>query len=178
MDEIVEYMINRRWETDLKAARKLYLWRLAKQSCISQDISGKIGAMLMYNQVIEQFLIDIVELSVNYIKAEIWPASVFLKINYEKATFGKTIELFKQYATLEHNREIILSYLNQYKTKRNQVVHKLFAIEDFEVLSHELDDYAELADELIALLIEYDNQVCEKFCDLDNRVDFRDFVGI
>ena len=33
-----------------------------------------------------------------------------------------------------------------------------------------------LADEIVYLLVEYDNSVCEKFCDLDERVDFNDFV--
>ena len=176
MDEIVEYMVNRKWADDVKADRKIFLFQLAKQSKISQDISGKIGAMLIYNQVIEQFLEDIIELSVFYIKAEIWPASFSLKLDFEKVTFGKMIEFFKQYATIEYNREIILSYLKRYNTKRNQVVHKLFDVEDLEKLSKDLDEYAVLAEEIVYLLVEYDNQVCEKFCDLERRVDFSDFV--
>ena len=43
-------------------------------------------------------------------------------------------------------------------------------------LAKELDEYALLADEIVFLLLEYDNSVCEKFCDLDNRVDFNDFA--
>ena len=176
MDEIVEYMVKRKWSTDLKSERKIYLLQLARQSKASAEISEKIGAMLIYNQVIEQFLADIIELSIYYIKAEIWPASVQLKVDFEKTTFGKMIELFKQYATIEYNRDTLLSYLKEYKTKRNQVVHKLFDIEDFAALSKELDQYADLADEIVHLLAEYDNQVCEKFCDLDQRVDFCDFL--
>lgn len=56
--------------------------------------------------------------------------------------------------------------------KRNEVVHNLFDIEDLDLLANELDEYAGLAEEILHLLIEYDNQVCEKFCDLENRVDF------
>ena len=121
-------------------------------------------------------MIDVIELSVFYIKAEIWPASVLLKVDFNKVTFGKMIELFKQYATIEYNRDALLCDLKEYNKKRNEVVHNLFYIEDLEELSKELDEYAELAKEIILLLLEYDNAVCEKFCDLDNRVDFKCFV--
>lgn len=166
----------KKWADDIKGDRKAYLFRLAMQSKTSQDVSGKIGAMLIYNQVIEQFLADIIELSINYIKTEIWPASVSLRIDFEKVTFGKMIELFKQYATIEFNRDILLSYLKKYKVKRNEVVHNLFDIEDFVELSKELDEYAELAEEIVFMLFDYDNAVCEKFCDLQQRVDFCAFI--
>ena len=176
MDEIVEYMVNREWSNAVKVDRKTYLVRLAMKSKTSQDVSTKIGAMLIYNQVIEQFLIDIIELSIYYIKAEIWPASVSLKVNFDRTTFGKMIELFKQYATVEPNRDILLNYLKIYCKKRNEVVHNLFDIEDLDLLANELDKYANLAEEILQLLIEYDNQICEKFCDLENRVDFSVFL--
>ena len=176
MGEIVAYMINRKWADDIKGDRKAYLFRLAMASKTSQDISGKIGAMLIYNQVIEQFLADIIELSIFYIKAEIWPASVALKVDFDKVTFGKMIELFKQYATIEFNRDALLSYLKKYKVKRNEVVHNLFDVEDLEELSKELDEYAELAEEIVYLLLEYDNEVCEKFCNLEQRVDFHQLI--
>lgn len=55
-------------------------------------------------------------------------------------------------------------------------MHNLFHIEDMEKLASELDEYALLADAIVYLLVEYDNSVCEKFCDLDRRIDFRNFV--
>ena len=176
MDTIVKYMIERKWADDEKTDRKVFLWKLAQKSKEEKDVSHKIGGMLIYNQLIEEFLKDITELSVNYIKAEIWPADVCLKLDFSKMTFGKLINEFKQYATIEHNREILLEYLHKYNVKRNEVVHNLFGNEDLEKLAIELDEYALLADEIVHLLVEYDNSVCEKFCDLDTRVDFNDFV--
>lgn len=167
MKDVVEYMTNREWADDLKGERKNSLFHLALESQKKQDVSSKIGAMLIFNQVIEQFLEDIIELSIYYIKAKIWPASVSLKIDFEKVTFGKMIDLFKQYATIEYNRDIILKYLKQFSNKRNKVVHHLFEIEDLNVLSEELDEYALLAEEIVCLLIEYDGQICERFCDLE-----------
>ncbi|MBQ8358470.1 MAG: hypothetical protein IJX37_00960 [Oscillospiraceae bacterium] len=173
---VVDYMVNRKWAVDQKSERKRYLYRLAQESKTDKDFSSKIGGMLIYNQVIEQFLSDIVEMSIFYIKAEIWPVSVSLEINLEKATFGTMIEHFKQFATVEPNRELILSHLKKFNTKRNQVVHDLFDIQDLDKLAEELNDYAELADNIIRLLSEYDRQVCENFCQLDKRIDFKIFM--
>lgn len=172
---IVDYMINRKWSVDQKIERKLYMYHLAQASKSDPDIASKIGGMLIYNQVIEQFLHDIVEMSIHYIKAEIWPVSVSLDIDLEKVTFGKMIDYFKQFATVEPNRELILSYLKKFNTKRNLVVHDLFDINDLDKLADELNDYAELADEIICLLKRYDKQVCDNFSDLDARVDFKHF---
>lgn len=172
----VEFMVYRKWEEDRKSERKRYLYRLAQQSKSEQDFSSKIGGMLIYNQVIEQFLYDIIVLSIHYIKAEIWPVSVSLDMDIDKATFGKMIEYFKQFATVEPNRELILSHLKKFNIKRNQVVHDLFDVKHLDKLVDELDDYADLADEILFLLVEYEDQVCENLSDLEKRVDFKKFM--
>ena len=128
---ITEYMKNQDWSADRKKGRRRYLHRLAQDSRRDPDIASKIGGMLIYNQVIEELLTGIVELSINYIKAEIWPVSVSLEVDLDKATFGKVIEYFTQFATVEPNRELILSHLKKFNIKRNQVVHDLFDIEIF-----------------------------------------------
>lgn len=170
---VVKYMADHSWSADQKTQRKRYLCHLARQCKQDTDIASKIGGMLIYNQVIEQYLHDIIEMSIYYIKAEIWPVAVNLDIDLDKATFGKMIEYFKQFATVEPNRELILSHLNKFNAKRNQVVHDLFDIQDLKQLAVELDAYADLADEIITLLTEYDDQVCENFCELDRRVNFK-----
>lgn len=163
---ISDYMRNQNWQADQKKGRRRYLHRLAQQSRKDPDIASKIGGMLIYNQVIEELLTSIVEMSINYIKAEIWPVSVSLEMDLEKATFGKIIDYFTQFATVEPNRELILSHLKKFNIKRNQVVHDLFDIEDLSKLGQELDEYARLADEILRLLTDYEEQVCENFCRL------------
>lgn len=110
MDETVKYMIERRWANDEKSERKIYLFKLAQKSKAQEDILNKIGGMLIYNQLIEEFLKDIVFLSVNYIKVEIWPTSAQMSFDFSKSTFGELINAFKQYATIEHNRNLLLKY--------------------------------------------------------------------
>ena len=176
MEDIITYMVDEKWGDDVKADRKRFLLKLAKDSSVNPDIASKIGSMLIYNQLLEEYLKDIVEYSAYYIKAEIWPADVDLSFDFSKATFGDLIRSFKRFAMKEYNRDIIIDNLTKYNQKRNKVVHHLFGIEDLSALAIELDEYAEIAEELFYLLLEYDNCICEKFCDLSNRVDFRDFL--
>jgi hypothetical protein len=132
--------------------------------------------MLIYNQVIEQYLFDIVDMSIHYIKAEIYPVQIALDVELDKATFGKVIDYFTQYATMEPNRDLILSHLKKFNSKRNQVVHDLFDIRDMDTLGRELDKYAVLADEIIELLAKYDDQVYDNFSRLEQKMDFRKFL--
>lgn len=172
MYNITEFMAKRKWDRENKVHRMRYLHTLARESKNSQDISAKIGGMLIYNQVIEQFLSDIVEMSIYYIKAQIWPVEVELDVDLDKSTFGKVIEYFKQYATVEPNRDRILSYLKKFNTKRNQVVHDLFDIENLSNLAKEMDDYVDLADEILRMLMEYETQVRANFCQLNDKMNF------
>lgn len=176
MDDIILYMANNKWQDDLKGDRKRFLLNLAKESSAESNIASKIGSMLIYNQLLEECLKDIVEYSVYYIKAEIWPADVDLSFDFSKSTFGELIRSFKRFAMIEFNRDIILEYLTKYNKKRNDVVHHLFEIENISALAAELDEYAIIAEEIFYLLLEYDNCICEKFCDLSNRVVFKDFL--
>lgn len=171
-NDVLEFMANRKWAKEQTVQRRRYLYGLARDSKNDPDIASKIGGMLIFNQVIEQFLADIVQMSVYYIKAQIWPVEVELEVDVEKATFGKVIEYFKQYATVEPNREKILAHLKRFNTKRNIVVHDLFDIENLDNLAKELDEYAELADEILRLLMEYEEQVCDNFCTLSDRPGF------
>ena len=86
------------------------------------------------------------------------------------------IEFFTRYSTIEPNRDQLLSYLKKYNSKRNQVVHDLFDIPDLGKLGRELDEYAKLADEILHLLMEYEDHVCENFCALSKRINFKKYL--
>ena len=176
MDEVLNFMIKREWEDDSKEERKLYLHRLAQDGMRQKEITDKIGSMLIYNQIIEQLLKEVLVASVAYIKAEIWPSSVLFDLDLDKATFGKQIEFFRRFAIKEYNREIILDYLNRMKKQRNEVVHKLFSIDDLDLLGEQLIAFGDLATETMMLLLEYYNQICWRLYDLYERVDFSELV--
>lgn len=104
MDEVLAFMVNKDWEKDEKASRKVYLHKIARESSKSDVPAQKIGGMLIYNQIIEQLLREIVIGSIAYVKAEIWPAEVQLDFKFNKMPLGNLISSFEQYATKETNR--------------------------------------------------------------------------
>lgn len=128
MSEVLKFMKNKEWAEDYKIDRKTYLFNLAIQSFIDSDISKKIGGVLIYNQVVEQMLKEVIYCSINYIKAEIYPCIIKMTINLEKLTFGQLIEQFNQYVIKEYNRKFIEEYLKKLNIERNKVVHKLFDV--------------------------------------------------
>ena len=172
MDEVLEFMVNKEWEKDDKAERKIYLLSIARKSSESSDVAQKIGGMLIYNQIIEQLLREIIVASISYIKAEIWPMQISLNINLGKMTMGNLTACFEQNAIKERNCKVIIKHLKEYTQKRNAVVHNLFGLPDIETLSEEIDEYDVLAEKIILLLLEYYNEICMHFYDLDRRVEF------
>ena len=69
--QILEMMSNPSWWIDKQKKRKIDLLRSARKVYRQSSISKKMGSLLLWQQVIEQFLKEIIELSVFYIKAEI-----------------------------------------------------------------------------------------------------------
>lgn len=47
---------------------------------------------------------------------------------------------------------------------------------DLQKLAQELNDYAELADEIIRLLEQYDKRICENLTGSEKRVNFRKYL--
>lgn len=166
MNEIEEYMVNGHWKTVMNEERKRELWKMAKESQSSNDIKTKIGGLLIYNQVIDECLKDIVDYCVWYMKASIWPVAISLTPDFSKKTFGQVIELFCRCSTVEYNREIIIGDLRKFNKARNTIVHNLFSIKNLQDLEKDIDDYLLLGEEIFDLLLEYDNCICERFIEL------------
>ncbi len=172
MSETINFMINKEWKKDYKRERKNFLLTIAKKCENSDEISDIIGGMLIYNQLIEQLLKEIIICSIQYIKAEIWPTSVRMNLNFDKATFGTLIEYFKQFAVEEYNYDVITKHLNSIKKTRNNVVHHLFDIPDIENIKYELKEYYDKSYKLVLLLNKYYDQISYNLHDLENRVEW------
>lgn len=175
-DEVLEFMINREWCKESKIEGKLYLLKRAQESKEANQLSTRIGGMLIYNQIVEQLLKEIIICSIGYIKAEIWPSSVQMDINISKLTFGKLIEYFKKFVIKKYNREILIKYLEELNRQRNEIVHKLFDFEEVMQIETKLIEYGEMSDEVIGLLLEYYNSISEELFDLEKRVNFESLL--
>lgn len=172
MDEVLSFMVNKEWQKDEKKSRKLELLNAAREGRNSDEMAQKIGSVLLYSQVIDQFLKESIISSVAYVKAEIWPTEIRLQLNLEEMTLGRLIEAFKQYSLKNKNQDLLIGYLKEYNPKRNRVVHKLLSEKDLKVLLNEIEEYNEMAEKIILVLIEYRIDIKMYFYDLEDRVDF------
>ena len=68
--KIFEQMNNRDWWIDKFKARKIELISSCRRINSTSSISRKIGGLLLWQQVIEQFLKEINKISITYVKAE------------------------------------------------------------------------------------------------------------
>lgn len=158
MDEIKEHIKKKKWLVDPKEDQFFHYYKIAQECCKSNKVEDLVSAILLYNQLVEKILRDIIIVSIIVMKAKIWPEKVELDINLNRATFGKMIEYFKRFAIEKYNRSVIIKYLNGILPIRNKVIHKIFDIEN---LNEELKDYFGKADELVLMLNGYYNSIAE-----------------
>ena len=100
----------------------------------------------------------------------------YLKKYFTKKQLEKLNEIIKIFTIKEYNREILIECLEKLNKNRNDMVHKLFDIENIDVLKKKLNEYDELSEEAIELLLEYYNAICERLIKLDGRVDFKSLI--
>lgn len=158
MDLIREHIKNKCWTFDPKEEKKFYFYKIAEKCSQSNKVEDLVSGVLIYNQLIEESLIETIIISIIYVKAKTWPKKIMLDLDFDRATFGKQIEYFERFAIEEVNRDVIKKYLKDILKIRNKVIHHLFDIENF---NDELEDYYGKANDLFILLIQYYNDISE-----------------
>lgn len=174
--QILEMMSNPSWWIDKQKKRKIDLLRSARKVYRQSSISKKMGSLLLWQQVIEQFLKEIIELSVFYIKAEIWPSRVNIKVDFERKTFGQIIADYENLSIDFKNKQNICEKLKLVNKNRNEIVHKIFNIDDLVQLEKYFEINFEEYENLLTLLLDHYSDVCYYLEDLKKRVDWDDFL--
>lgn len=170
--KIIEGMKNKEWWLDKLKSRKIELLKYSRKINYASSFTRKIGGLLLWQQIIEQFLKEIIQISITYIKAEIWPTKIDLKIDYEKKTFGQIIELYKNYSIDYEDRPKIVGYLNKINVNRNKIVHKMFEVEDLNSLEDLFEASYNTHEDLLKLLLDHYNVIGNNLEDLESRVDW------
>lgn len=166
MNEVSEHIKNKEWLIDSKIDKFFYYYRIAEKCSKSSKIEDLVSGVLLYNQLVEKILKETIIISVIVMKAKLWPERVSFYLDFEKATFGKLIQYYKNFAIKKYNRDIIVKYLKDILPIRNKVIHSLFDIDD---INKELLDYFGKSDELIMMLNGYYNSIAENILyDLEN----------
>ena len=170
--KIFESMKNKDWWIDKFKARKIELIRSCRKINSNSSISRKIGGLLLWQQVIEQFLKEINQISLTYVKAEIWPTKIDFKIDYDKKTFGQIIDMYKNYSVDYEDRPKIIGFLKTINDNRRMVTHKMFNVEDLEELENLFESSYDIHEELLQLLLDHYILIGDNLEELNDRVDF------
>ncbi len=170
--KIFESMKNKDWWIDKFKARKIELIRSCRKINSNSSISRKIGGLLLWQQVIEQFLKEIIQISLTYVKAEIWPTKIDFKIDYDKKTFGQIIDMYKNYSFDYEDRPKIIGFLKTINDNRRMVTHKMFNVEDLEELENLFESSYDIHEELLQLLLDHYILIGDNLEELNDRVDF------
>lgn len=170
--KIFESMKNKEWWIDKFKARKLELISSCRRINYNSSISRKIGGLLLWQQVIEQFLKEIIQISLTYVKAEIWPTKIDLKIDYDRKTFGQIIDMYKNYSVDYEDRPKIIGYLKTINDNRRMVTHKMFNVEDLEELENLFESSYDIHEDLLQLLLDHYILIGDNLEELNDRVDF------
>lgn len=175
--KIFEVMKNKDWWIDKFKARKIELISSCRRINSNSSISRKIGGLLLWQQVIEQFLKEIIQISLTYVKAEIWPTKIDFKIDNDKKTFGQVIEIYKNYSVDYEDRPKILGHLKTINDNRRTITHKMFEVENLEDLEDLFESSYNIHEELLQLLLDHYILVGNNLEDLKTRVDWDDFLA-
>lgn len=170
--KIFESMKNKEWWIDKFKARKLELISSCRRISSNSSISRKIGGLLLWQQVIEQFLKEIIQISLTYVKAEIWPTKIDLKIDYDRKTFGQIIDMYKNYSVDYEDRPKIIGYLKSINDNRRMVTHKMFNVEDLEELENLFKSSYDIHEDFLQLLLDHYILIGDNLEELNDRVDF------
>ena len=168
-------MANPSWWIDKQKERKLTLLASARNVRPQSSISKKMGALLIWQQVLEQFLKEIIEISIFYIKAEIWPTKIDLKVDFERKTFGQIIDDYENFSLYFKDKHITISKLKEVNSNRNKIVHKIFKINDLAQLEDYFRTNFKEYKNLLNLLLDHYSDICYYLEDLKKRVDWDDF---
>ena len=170
--KIFEQMNNRDWWIDKFKARKIELISSCRRINSTSSISRKIGGLLLWQQVIEQFLKEINKISITYVKAEIWPTKVDLKLDYDRKTLGQVIDMYKNYSVDYEDRPQIIGHLKTINDNRRMVTHKMFEVENLDDLEDLFESSFNIHEELLQLLLDHYILIAHNLEELKERVDW------
>lgn len=175
--KIFEDMKNKEWWLDKFKARKIELIKSCRKTNLNSSISRKIGGLLLWQQVVEQFLKEINQISITYVKSEIWPTKIDLKIDYERTTFGQVINIYKNHSIDYEDRPKIIQYLQTINDNRRIITHKMFEVENLEDLENVFESSYNIHEELLQLLLDHYILICNKLEELKTRVDWDNLLN-
>lgn len=150
------------------------LLKIADNQFSNKDISGYLSSILIYQQIIETFLTNLIRLSNLYIQAEIWPTRVKMEIK-PKLMFGQIINEITR--SIEFNKKAeLIKDCQEFKSIRIKFVHGLLKFKNDKEIS---DEAGLIRNKFSSILDLYLQGTCFMewlLGDLKKRVDWEDLL--
>lgn len=153
---------------NIDLVRKLI--EIADKQFANKSLEGYLSSILIYHQVVEELLINLLKLSNLYVQAEIWPTKLDLKIK-DKLMFGQILEEHKRSINFD-KKEQLLKECNDFNKIRIKFVHHLLKFKNESEIESEAKFVQEKFKIILDLYFEGNAFIEWLLSDLQKRVDW------
>ncbi|MBE0391493.1 hypothetical protein [Flavobacterium sp. PL002] len=144
--------------------------KIANKQFSNNNIEGYLSSTLIFHQIIEELLINLLKLSNLYIQAEIWPTKLNLKIK-EKLMFGEIIREHDRSIKFDKKTELI-DECRKFNEIRIKFVHNLLKFKNETEVKTKAKSIQEKFRLIIDLYFEGREHIEYLLFDLQKRIDW------
>ncbi|MFY0645006.1 MAG: hypothetical protein JXR19_11110 [Bacteroidia bacterium] len=146
--ELIDKISNEVQWPNIDSSLIVKLMQIASNAFHKNSVEGRLSSVLIYHQIVEEFLLNLVKLSNLYVQAEIWPNRLYLKID-DKLMFGQILKEHEKTIDFERKEELLLK-CSKFNQTRIKYVHKLLKFKTNEQIISEAgkihDDFHEITE--------------------------------
>ncbi|NER11791.1 hypothetical protein SAMN06265375_1192 [Muriicola jejuensis] len=172
VEEFIKRISNKQKWPKIDTFLIVSLMRIAGKAYDAGTVDGRVSAVIIYHQIVEEFLVHLLKLSNLYIQAKIWPSRLDLEIS-NKLMFGQILKEHKR--SIKFNgKDVLLLKCERFNTTRIEYVHRLLKFKSDEervTRSAEINnDYYEIID----LYLEGRKDIEDRLNDLSHHIDWNE----
>lgn len=122
--ELLSKISNKKhWPGLTNAPLIVHLLSVANKQITNNTLEGVLSATLIYQQVMEDLLLNLLKMSHLYVQGEIWPSQISFPIN-KKLMFGQLLDQHKLSIDFDQ-KDLLISTARNFNQMRVKIVHKI-----------------------------------------------------
>lgn len=151
------------------------LVQIAHKEFAKKTVGGYLSSILIYQQVIEEFLINLLELSNLYVQGEIWPARIEIKTK-NRLMFGQLVKEHQRTIDFD-DKDDLLQQCDAFNKIRIKFVHNLLKFKNNKEVIESVKDVPNQFLNIIDLYFSGRSHILWLLDDLNKRVDWKDLLS-
>ena len=133
------------------------------------EISDYIAATIIYQQLIEQFLINLLEWSEFFIQLKVYPIEIHI-VSKEELTLGQIIEECNRLCIVFDKKDQLIGQCRKFNKIRRYIAHGMSKGNDENEIFRKTEGIQELYEEIMALWFEAGKWFCKRTIPEVNRL--------